>query len=110
FGFIVCKHCGYTNERPLTPGELQNNRNKSYHFNYCNHKSAVYNNEPDDIFEETYLYRQYLTEALKILLPVQEFRSEEKIALFKAGLFLGLKEYYNGGPDHIDIRPYEEYN
>lgn len=109
YGFIICKHCGYANERPITPHELQNRR-RSYHFNYCNHRDEIYRNESDEIFEETYIYRQYLTEALKILLPVQDFRSDEKIALFKAGLFLGLKEYYNGRPDHIDIRNYEEYN
>ena len=38
------------------------------------------------------------------------FRSEERIALFKAGLQLGLKEYFKGRPDHILIRENEIFN
>jgi leucine dehydrogenase len=35
------------------------------------------------------------TEALKVLLPVQEFESEATINMFKAGLELGLKKYFD---------------
>ena len=45
-----------------------------------------------------------------VLLPIQEFRLEERIALFKAGLQLGLKDYFKGKPDHIMIRETESYN
>lgn len=108
-GFVVCKMCGKSTERPLTARELSNRR-RAYHFPYCSNKESIYNDAIDDVFNEIYLYRKFNTEALSILLPVQEFRSEERISLFKAGLQLGLKEYFKGKPDHILIRENEIFN
>lgn len=108
-GFVVCKKCGKATERPLTQRELDS-RHRSYHFNYCANRNELYDNQEDNFFAEVYLYRKFNTEALQILLPVQDFRSNESVSIFKAGLMLGLKEYYKGHPDHINIRPYEEYN
>ncbi len=108
-GFVVCKSCGKATERPLTQRELDK-RIKSYHFGYCKNKTTVYEGHCDDIFNELYIYRKFQTEALKILLPVQDFRSSEKVSIFKAGLLLGLKNYYKGHPDHVNIREYEEFN
>lgn len=48
------------------------------------------------------------TEAIKILLPVQEIDSEATVTMFKAGLELGLRYFYNGNPEHIHIDEYEE--
>lgn len=108
-GFVVCKKCGKTSERSLTKFELENRR-RSYHFAYCSNRAHLYQGFQDNYFEEIYLYRSFYTEALKILLPIQDFRTEEKIALFKAGLYLGLKNYYQGRPDHVRIQDYIEYN
>lgn len=108
-GFVVCKTCGKSTERPLTAREL-NDRRRAYHFPYCSNREATYDDAIDDVFNEIYLYRKFNTEALSILLPIQEFRSEERIALFKAGLQLGLKEYFKGRPDHILIRENEVFN
>jgi DEAD/DEAH box helicase domain-containing protein len=108
-GFVVCKTCGKATERPLTQFEITN-RLRSYHFGYCAHRDAVYDGHRDENFEELYIYRSFQTEALKILLPVQDFRTEERVSIFKAGLLLGLKNYYKGHPDHVNIREYEEFN
>jgi DEAD/DEAH box helicase domain-containing protein len=108
-GFVVCKTCGKASERPITQPELTN-RTKSYHFGYCRHKTAIYQGQNDETFTELYIYRNFQTEALQILLPVQDFRSSEKVSIFKAGLLLGLKNYYKGHPDHVHIREYEEFN
>ncbi|HRH02319.1 MAG TPA: DEAD/DEAH box helicase [Bacteroidia bacterium] len=108
-GFVVCKTCGKATERPLTQRELDK-RIRSYHFGYCKHKTEIYQGQNDDTFNELYIYRTFQTEALKILLPVQDFRSSEKVSIFKAGLLLGLKSYYKGHPDHVHIREYDEHN
>lgn len=108
-GFIICKTCGKATERQLTPQEI-NLKLRSYHFGYCSNKNELYAGARSQYFDEVYLYRQFTTEALKVLLPVQDFRTEEKVAIFKAGLQLGLKSYYRGHPDHVHIRDYEEYN
>lgn len=108
-GFVVCKTCGKATERPLTQRELDR-RIRSYHFGYCSNRATNYEGHADDTFNELYLYREFKTEALQILLPVQDFRSSEKVSIFKAGLLLGLKNYYKGHPDHVHIREYEEFN
>jgi DEAD/DEAH box helicase domain-containing protein len=108
-GFVVCKTCGKATERQLTSYELDKHI-KSYHFGYCVHRNIEYQGKKDDIFNELYIYRSFQTEALKILLPVQDFRTSEKVSIFKVGLLLGLKNYYKGHPDHVHIREYEEFN
>ncbi len=108
-GFVVCKTCGKATEKQISQYDLDHHR-KSYHFGYCLHKNEIYKGEKDEIFEELYIYRKFQTEALKILLPVQDFRTSEKVSIFKAGLLLGLKNYYKGNPDHVHIREYEEFN
>lgn len=85
-------------------------RIRSYHFGYCAHRANIYQGQNDDTFNELYIYRSFQTEALKILLPVQDFRSSEKVSIFKAGLLLGLKNYFKGHPDHVNIRGYDEFN
>jgi len=108
-GFIVCKTCGKATERPLTQRELDN-RQRSYHFGYCANRANNYQGQNDSTFNELYIYRSFQTEALKILLPVQDFRTSEKVSIFKAGLLLGLKDYFKGHPDHVNIRAYDEFN
>lgn len=108
-GYIVCRNCGkattsiYDDRHdPIKPEE--------FHFGFCKHKSKGYNNQPDEIFEEVFLYRQMNTEAIKILLPVQEFNTVVSIKLFKAGINFGLKKYFRGNPDHLTISEYSEFN
>ena len=106
-GFVTCKHCGKSTSKPR---EVQQFDNKKFHYGYCKHKEEQYNNVPKDIFEEVFLYRSVRTEAIKIILPVQEFLNEATQQMFKAGLQLGLKKYYKGNPDHVAFDFYSEYN
>ena len=106
-GFVTCKHCGKSTSKPR---EVQQFDNKKFHYGYCKHKEEQYNNVPNDIFEEVFLYRSVRTEAIKIILPVQEFLNEATQQMFKAGLQLGLKKYYKGNPDHVAFDFYSEYN
>jgi DEAD/DEAH box helicase domain-containing protein len=102
-GFVTCKHCGKSTSK-------LNQRDFKSHYGYCKHKEREYNGKSDEVFEEVYLLREIKTEALKVLLPVQEFESEATINMFKAGLELGLKKYYKGNPQHLSIINYSEYN
>jgi len=105
-GFATCKNCGKStpNPRMIIPSK------KSFHYGYCKHRDAIYHEKPDDVFDEVFLFRTFKTEAIKILLPVQEFLSEATQRMFKAGLELGLKKYYKGNPDHVSFDFYSEYN
>jgi len=102
-GFVTCKHCGKSTSK-------LHQRDYKFHYGYCKHKDTEYTGHKDDVFEEVYLLREIKTEALKVLLPVQEFENESTVNMFKAGLDLGLKKYYKGNPQHISIISYSEFN
>jgi DEAD/DEAH box helicase domain-containing protein len=102
-GFVTCKLCGKSSSK-------FNQRDYKFHYGYCKHKDREYTGVKDEVFEEVYLFREIKTEALKVLLPVQEFESDATVNMFKAGLELGLKKYYKGNPQHLSIINYSEYN
>ena len=104
-GFIICKKCGRATS-------VLSSRDPVWHYGYCQKRDVEFNplNIDTDVFETTYLYRSFNTEAIKVLLPVQNFDSEAMIQMFKAGLALGLKAFYQSTPDHIRIERYAEYN
>jgi DEAD/DEAH box helicase domain-containing protein len=105
-GFAVCKHCGKATDKK----NPNTNNRFYYHFGFCKNRDQSYKGVPDQYFEEVYLYREMTTEALKILLPVQELDSEAQVRMFKAGLMLGLRKFYQGNPAHLRLLDYAEYN
>jgi len=106
-GFVTCKHCGKSTSKLNL---VLNSNDKKFHYGFCKHREEDYSNVPNDIFEEVFLFRSIKTEAIKILLPVQEFLNEATQQMFKAGLQLGLKKYYKGNPDHVAFDFYSEFN
>lgn len=106
-GFVTCKHCGKSTSKPNL---VLNSTDKKFHYGFCKHREEDYNNVSNDVFEEVFLFRSIKTEAIKILLPVQEFLNEATQQMFKAGLQLGLKKYYKGNPDHVAFDFYSEFN
>ncbi len=106
-GFVTCKYCGKSSS---TPHRIRFDKNFKFHFGYCKHKEKEYQGKEDDVFAEVYLFREIKTEALKVLLPVQDLESESQVNMFKAGLELGLKKYYKGNPQHLSMMNYSEFN
>lgn len=106
-GFVTCKYCGKTTS--VIYGQKEANE---MHMPYCNHKDVPYpaDEAHRDTYENLYLYRTMQTEAIKVLLPVQLFNTEASSQLFKAGLELGLRYYYDSNPEHLRIDAYAEYN
>lgn len=102
-GFVTCKHCGKSSSATHLPDH-------KFHFGFCSRRDVKYANQSDDTFEEVYLFREFQTEILKIVLPIQEFNTEADIKMFQAGIELGLKKYFRGNPDHIHILNYREFN
>jgi DEAD/DEAH box helicase domain-containing protein len=104
-GFVTCRHCGKSTSEPHKIKEKS-----GFHFGYCKHKNEEYKGLRDTVFEEVYLLREIETEAIKVLIPVQDVDGDSHVNMFKAGLELGLKKYYKGNPQHLSIIDYLEYN
>lgn len=106
-GFVTCRYCGKSSSEPFL---ARFEKNFKFHYGYCKHKDKEYQGVSDEVYENVYLFREMRTEALKVLLPVQEFEGESQVNMFRAGLELGLKKYYKGNPQHLNIIDYSEYN
>jgi len=106
-GFVTCKYCGKSSSKSSDLSVLEP---KELHYSFCKHKDKPYWDRPDDNYEEVYLYHRFHTEAIKILLPVQEVDTEATTDMFSAGISLGLRDYFEGNPGHISIEKYKTYN
>lgn len=111
-GFIVCRHCGKAVNDPATVRREPNanKRMRMWHYPFCRQKDKEYEDRADEVFEETFLYRSFSTEAIKVLLPIGEIDTKAQVSMFKAGLMLGLRDFFGGEPSHIRIRDYREMN
>lgn len=113
-GYRVCKTCGkVTTERDDDEREAndydEGRRNDIHapHFAYCPH----FGSEEPALFEPVYLYRELHTEALRVLLPVENVDGDGEdvdvaVGLFESGLRLGLRQTYGSRIDHIRFEHY----
>ncbi len=92
-GFRVCKECG----------KIQDGGDKKY-----KHTWNCPNKGKDGIEESYYLYREFTSEAIRILIPATSFEySNEVMQSFIAAINLGLKKYF-GSVEHLKTTISEE--
>ena len=89
-GFRICRHCGTVQRRGAESFE---------HTRNC----AARNDESGEaIVDCLYLYREFSSEAIRMLLPISDvLGSEQRVASFIAALELGLRRRFRGSLDHI---------
>lgn len=103
-GFRICKECG----------TVQHRKNKSEHLFKCQYRAQPTKGgeeqTPDaGIIECLYLYRQYESEAIRILMPsLGPVGKEEQMQSFIAAIQLGLKARFGGKVDHLNITTSDE--
>ena len=92
-GFRVCRECGTV--QPRRAGE---DDEKARHTRFCPARA-----KPADeaIVECLYLYREFESEALRLLLPIADMASERHVASFVAALELGLRQRFGGRLPHL---------
>jgi DEAD/DEAH box helicase domain-containing protein len=88
-GFLVCKLCGKVSESEA----------KADHAPICGVRRK--NDKP--AFERIFLYRQFRSEAIRLLLPVSQLEDGQLLQSLKAALFLGFRKKFLGHPDHLAI-------
>ena len=88
-GFRVCRRCGTVQKR----GD-----DDPQHTSTCSARKA----EQPDIADCLYLYREFSSEAVQMLLPVLDTPgSERRVSSFVAALELGLRRHFSGRIDHL---------
>jgi DEAD/DEAH box helicase domain-containing protein len=89
-GFKICKYCG----------KLQPESGKPEHTFTCRARTPQISNG-DPYSECLFLYREFVTEALRILIPATTMDSSNvRQESFTAAFMLGMKEYF-GNVDHL---------
>ncbi|MBI9088305.1 MAG: DEAD/DEAH box helicase [Desulfobacterium sp.] len=88
-GFKLCRHCG----------KVPDARGNNAHSWTCPARSL----EKDDTYLEcAYLYRDFSSEAVKVLLPISGIEgSDVRLQSFIAAFHLGLKRQFGGDIDHL---------
>jgi DEAD/DEAH box helicase domain-containing protein len=110
-GYITCRQCGKSTLHQRKEEDARETKKaEDYHYPYCRHREHAYTGEQDEVMKELFLLRELRSEVLKLLLPIQEFETEEHIGMFMAGIYLGLRHYYGGNPQHIDLYEHWEFN
>lgn len=95
-GFSLCRVCG----------KVQEDHNKSSHAFTC---TARDQESDKNLIDCIYLYRQFMSEAIRILLPVNIIsESNRKLQSFIAAMQLGLKKKFKGKIDHLQVTVHEE--
>ena len=104
-GFKLCRHCGMVqipSSRRRRDGSAPP---AQQHARDC---KAYGGDNPDDLFECLYLYREFTSEALRILVPfMRDGLDETALQSFMAALQLGLKRRFGGKIDHLRITDQE---
>ena len=89
-GFRVCRECGTVQPRRADEGQ------EAEHASFCRARGS-----DAAIVECLYLYREFESEALRLLLPIADMASERHVASFVAALELGLRQRFGGRLPHL---------
>ncbi len=90
-GFKICKYCG----------KIQPDAGKPNHSYACKTKKMPMLSQADAYEECLFLYREFTTEILRLLVPATTMDSTNvKLESFVAAFMLGMKEYF-GNVDHL---------
>lgn len=100
-GFIICRYCGKVQKRnPKNPSF------KPLHSFTCNAEDP---DAVENFIQSLYLYREFSSEAIRILLPISSLSiSDVKLHSLIAAFHMGLKDYFKGSVDHLQIRSHVE--
>jgi len=107
-GFPICRECGSVQSRAAAAGKEEAAHLKSC--SYSRGPKTLASGKQGDLHQDSgienclYLYRQFASEALRILLPrLSSGGTEEQVNSFVAALQLGLKRRFGGKVDHLRV-------
>lgn len=96
-GFHICRECGKVQA---------SNASQQVHTFTCTARNKT---ADKNLIELLYLYREFTSEAVRILLPATTFTdSDQLVHSFVAAFQMGLREAYGGKVDHLSTTVYEE--
>lgn len=107
-GFTLCRHCGkvQTPRRARAQSAGAQSTLAQDHSFECPKRDS---DDPADLVDCLYLYREFSSEALRILVPyTRAGMNDSVIQSFMAALQLGLKKQFGGRVDHLRMTLQDE--
>jgi DEAD/DEAH box helicase domain-containing protein len=102
-GFRLCRHCGHVQRPPRNRREREQGQMHAFD---CSHRKSA---QPENLIDCLYLYREFASEALRILVPFTRSTMDAvSVQSFMAALRVGLKRRYGGKVDHLRLVTQEE--
>jgi DEAD/DEAH box helicase domain-containing protein len=102
-GFQLCRHCGKVRR------DARGRRPAFQHAYDCRLRRPGAEENDEDFFDSLYLFRELESEAVRILLPLAEVgTSGKRLHSLIAALSLGLRRYFRGNVDHIQVAHHSE--
>jgi len=103
-GFLICRQCGKVQRKP--PPGPKATPPKPEHTLWCPARKK----EADaaDYEAAVYLYREFSSEAIRLLLPLSDIGTDRQLNSFLAAFQLGLRDKYGGRVDHLHTLVYSE--
>ncbi len=102
-GFKLCRHCGQIQRLPRNAREREQGQMHSFDCEKRGDKA------PENIIDCLYLYREFSSEALRILVPYTSSGVDESsVQSFMAAVRIGLKRRFGGKVDHLRMVTHEE--
>jgi DEAD/DEAH box helicase domain-containing protein len=100
-GFVICRSCG-----KVQFGKPTDKNFKPSHSFSCDIEDKF---NIENYFESLYLYREFNSEAIRLMLPISSLDiDDEKLHSLIASFQLGLKAYFKGSVDHLKVGIYDE--
>ncbi|MBT5934399.1 DEAD/DEAH box helicase [Sulfurimonas sp.] len=100
-GFVICRSCG-----KVQFGKTTDEKFKPEHSFSCDIEDNL---DPLNYFESLYLYREFNSEAIRLMLPISSLDiDDEKLHSLIASFQLGLKAYFQGSVEHLRVGIYDE--
>jgi len=112
-GFIICSECGKVAEKARS---RKDNALTIKHTHYCKQyskkeeiiKDSAFDNKQNNRIKAVFLYRDFVSEAIRIHVPVFVIDTRGAFQSLSAALYLGLKKHFGGNPGHLRITRMEE--
>jgi DEAD/DEAH box helicase domain-containing protein len=100
-GFVICRSCG-----KVQFGKPTDEKFKPNHAFSCDIEDNL---DVNNYFESLYLYREFNSEAIRLMLPITSLEiDDEKLHSLIASFQLGLKAYFKGSVEHLRVGIYDE--
>ncbi len=97
-GFRMCRSCGKVQDPRALRFERRNGSNLGVHAPRC---QEVKSEDDATYVSVVYLYREFTSEAIRMLLPLAKSSDADAVKSLRAAIDLGLRLHFKGKVDHL---------